>query len=414
MKILVINCGSSSLKYQLRDMDDETVLASGLVERIGDATGVITHTAHPDGDAPEKRSDSLPIENHVTAMRLMVDRLMDGIIGSPDEIDAIGHRVVQGGESFSSPALVDGQVIATIRANIPLAPLHSSNTTGIEQAMELFGDTPNVAVFDTEFHQTMPPWAYMYPLPIELYQKQRIRKYGFHGTSHRFVSRAAAAHLGKRPEEVNLITLHLGNGCSMDAIEKGRCVDTTMGLTPLAGLMMGSRCGDVDPAILPFLARSRTMTLTEIDTMLNHRSGLLGICGHGDMRDVHRARENGDQNAQLAFDMFAYRAKKAIGAFLAVLGTVDALVFTAGIGENDDRVRAKVCEGLAPLGINIDPAKNAAGKPGIRDIHVQGSPVKILIVPTNEELEIARSTVAVVNDISGEPPQAAPSNQTEL
>ncbi|OIQ50502.1 Acetate kinase [Pseudodesulfovibrio hydrargyri] len=398
MKILVINCGSSSLKYQLRDMNNETVMATGLVERIGGEIGRIAHTSRPDGDSPAKRVDELPIADHTEALKLMTDRLLDGVIDSLGEIDAIGHRVVQGGESFSHPVLVDDAVVETIRANIPLAPLHESNTIGIEQARKLFGDVPNVTVFDTEFHLTMPPHAYMYPLPMELYDDLKIRKYGFHGTSHKFVSRAAAEHLGKKPEEVNLITLHLGNGCSMDAVEKGKCVDTTMGLTPLAGLMMGSRCGDIDPAIVPFLAKNKSLSLDEIDALMNHQSGLLGICGMNDMRDVHQAREQGDENAQLAFEMFAYRAKKTVGSFLAVLGTVDALVFTAGVGENDDHLRAKVCEGLAPLGIHIDTEKNAVREPGIREIHAAGSPVKILIVPTNEELEIARSTMAVVNE----------------
>jgi len=396
MKVLVINCGSSSLKYQLRDMDTESVLASGVVERIGEPVGRITHTELPEDDAAEKHAEERPIPDHVEAMRLMVEKLLARAISSLDEIDAIGHRVVQGGESFSHPELVDDRVVETIRANIPLAPVHSSNTTGIVEARKIFGDTPNVVVFDTDFHLTMPDYAYMYPLPLSFYKDLKIRKYGFHGTSHKYVSRKAAEYLGKAPAEVNLITIHLGNGCSMDAVQGGKCVDTTMGLTPLAGLMMGTRCGDIDPAILPFLAKNQSMTLDEIDAAMNFKSGLLGISGTGDMRDVHAARAKGDDNARLAFEMFAYRVKKFIGSFLAVLGTVNALVFTAGIGENDVDVRAEACKGLEPLGIRIDPVKNAKRAPGIREIQADDSPVKILIVPTNEELEIARCTVEIV------------------
>jgi len=403
MNVLVINCGSSSLKYQLRDMDGETVRAGGLIERIGEPVGRITHTAHPSDVAVVRRACETAIPDHTAAMRLMVDRLLKGTIESLDEIDAVGHRVVQGGETFSSPALVDDRVIRAIKANLPLAPLHGSNLAGILLAGDIFGNTPNVAVFDTEFHMTLPPRAYMYPLPLELYEELRIRKYGFHGTSHKFVSRAAAEHLGRAPEEINLITIHLGNGCSMDAIRHGRCVDTTMGLTPLAGLMMGTRCGDIDPAIPPFLAKSQSLSINEIDTLMNHRGGLLGICGLSDMRDVHRAREKGDLYAQLAFDMFAYRVKKALGSFLAVLGAVDALVFTAGIGEHDSHVRAEVCDGLEPLGIRMDADRNESRGPGIRDIHADDSRVKILVVPTNEELEIARATVEIVTSISATP-----------
>jgi acetate kinase len=304
--------------------------------------------------------------------------------------------VVQGGESFSSPVLIDEGVMETIRENIPLAPLHKSNLTGMEVAAQLFPGTPGVAVFDTEFHQTMPKKAFLYPIPMELYNDLRIRKYGFHGTSHKYVTRAAAEFLGKPVDQVNLITVHLGNGCSMAAVENGRCVDTTMGLTPLAGLMMGTRSGDIDPAILPFLAQNTEMRLSDIDAMLNTRSGLMGVCGKSDMRDIHAARDAGDENAQLAFEMFAYRVRKTIGAYLAVLGRADAVVFTAGIGENDDAVRLAACQGLEGLGIAIDPAKNAERAPGIRAIHPESGQVAVLVVPTNEELEIARATRDVV------------------
>ncbi|MEF2231856.1 MAG: acetate kinase [Pseudodesulfovibrio sp.] len=400
MKILVINCGSSSLKYQLLDMSGGSVIATGVIERIGEEMGSITQQSHPDNWPNAKSVEHLPILNHDAAMRLMVDKLVGeqwGVIGSLREIDAIGHRVVQGGEVFSTPVLVDEDVVRTIRANIPLAPLHGANLTGIEVALELFHDTPNVVVFDTEFHQTIPRKAFMYPIPMELYTEFKVRKYGFHGTSHKYVSKAAAAHLGKPLAQLDLITVHLGNGCSMAAVKQGRCVDTTMGLTPLAGLMMGTRCGDVDPAIHAFVAKHRKMSLAEVDAMLNKQSGLLGICGMNDMRDIHAAREKGDENAQLAFEMFAYRVKATIGAYLAVLGRADAIVFTAGIGENDAHVRAQACEGLEGLGICLAPEKNSVRAPGARTISGPESRVAVLVVPTNEELEIAQAAQQIVN-----------------
>lgn len=401
MNILVINCGSSSLKYQLLDMTQESVIASGVIERIGDAMGVITQRSNPDKWPDAKSTEKLPIPNHEAAMRLMVDKLVGedwGVINSLNDINAIGHRVVQGGEDFSAPALVDASVVESIRANIPLAPLHNpANLTGIEIALELFPQTPNVTVFDTEFHQTIPQKAFMYPVPMELYTDLKVRKYGFHGTSHKYVTKATAAHLGKPASELNLITIHLGNGCSMAAIQKGKCIDTTMGLTPLAGLMMGTRSGDVDPALHAFIAEHKKMPLSEIDSLLNKQSGLFGICQMNDMRDIHAARKDGDTNAQLAFEMFAYRVKATIGTYLAVLGGADAIVFTAGIGENDEHVREMACTGLEPLGIKLDKAANDVREPGIRSINTEDSAVSILIVPTNEELEIAQATAAIVN-----------------
>jgi acetate kinase len=399
MNILIINSGSSSLKYQLMDMDTRTVVATGLIERIGEAMGSITQKSHPEKWPDRKNTEDVAVPDHDAAMRLMAAKLTDpqwGVIRALTEIDALGHRVVQGGESFTSPVMVDKAVMETIRENIPLAPLHKANLTGMEVAAELFPGTPGVAVFDTEFHQTMPKKAFLYPIPMELYTDHRIRRYGFHGTSHKYVTRAAAEFLGKPVDAVDLITVHLGNGCSMAAVKGGRCVDTTMGLTPLAGLMMATRCGDIDPAILPFLAENADMRLAEIDAMLNTRSGLLGICGKSDMRDIHAAREQGDENAQLAFEMFAYRVRKTMGAYLAVLGRADAVVFTAGIGENDADVRAAVCAGLDGLGIAVAPEKNGLRSPGIRAISPEGSPVTVLIVPTNEELEIALATERLV------------------
>ncbi len=401
MNILVINCGSSSLKYQLLDMDTETIIATGVIERIGATMGSITQKSNPDKWPDAKDTEDILIPDHEAAMRLMVAKLTGedwGVISSLSEIDALGHRVVQGGEEFSHPVLIDESVIKSIRSYVPLAPLHNpANLTGIEIAMELFPGTPNVAVFDTEFHQTIPQKAFMYPIPMELYTGLKVRKYGFHGTSHKYVTKAAAAHLGKPVEAINLITVHLGNGCSMAAVKNGQCVDTTMGLTPLAGLMMGTRCGDIDPAIHAFLAKNRGLSIREIDALLNKESGLNGICGMNDMRDIHAARENGDTNAQLAFEMFAYRVKTTIGAYLAIIGGADAIVFTAGIGENDEFVRAAACEGLEPLGITLDARKNAIRASGIRSIGVVGSSVSVLIIPTDEELEIAQATVDVVN-----------------
>jgi len=400
MNILVINCGSSSLKYQLLDMTRETVTASGVIERIGEGMGSITQRSSPDKRPDAKFVDALTIMNHEAAMRLMVGKLVGeewGVIDSLSDIDAIGHRVVQGGEDFAAPALIDEDVIESIRANIPLAPLHGpANLTGIEIALELFPGTPNVAVFDTEFHQTIPEKAFMFPVPLELYTDFKVRKYGFHGTSHKYVTKAAAAYLGKAASDLNLITVHLGNGCSMAAVKNGTCLDTTMGLTPLAGLMMGTRCGDIDPALHSFIAAHKGMTLAEVDTLMNKQSGLFGICGMNDMRDIHKARTNGDSAAQLAFEMFAYRVKTTIGSYLAVLGGADAVIFTAGIGENDEHVRAAACQGLEALGIVLDHDRNNTRKPGVRSINAEDSPVAVLIVPTNEELEIAQATRAMV------------------
>ena len=400
MKILVINCGSSSLKYQLLDMAQNTTIASGVIERIGEEMGTITQKSNPDKWPDAKSTEKLPIHNHEAAMRLMVEKLVGeewGVIDSLRDIDAIGHRVVQGAEVFCEPVLVDKSVVESIRDNIPLAPLHSpANLTGIERALELFPNTPNVVVFDTEFHQTIPQKAFMYPIPLNFYEDFKVRKYGFHGTSHKYVTRTAAAHLGKPVNEINLITIHLGNGCSMAAVKNGQCQDTTMGLTPLAGLMMGTRCGDIDPAIHAFIAKHKGMSLSEVDSMLNKQSGLSGICGMNDMRDIHAAREKGDQNAQLAFEMFAYRVKTTIGSYLAVLGKADAVVFTAGIGENDKHVRALACEGLEPLGIKLDQEKNSIRQPGVQSINAEDSPVAVLIVPTDEELEIAQATMGIV------------------
>ena len=401
MKIFVINSGSSSLKYQLLNMEDGSVMATGLVERIGEAMGKLSQKNWP-GEAREVEVErEMPFPDHRAAMHTVVDLVTGaetGVIASTSEIDAIGHRVVQGGETLFKSTLIDDDVVEKIRANCPLSPLHNpANLVGIEVARELFAGVPQVAVFDTEFHQTMPSKAFMYPIPYELYEELKIRRYGFHGTSHRYVAQQAAAMLGKAEDEVNLVTLHLGNGCSMAAVRQGKCIDTSMGLTPLAGVMMGTRSGDIDPAILPFLMKEKGLTMEEVDNILNKQSGLKGICGMNDMRDIHSAAHGGDAKAALAVDMFVYRIKKYIGAYYAVTGPLDALVFTAGIGENDDEVRARVCEELEHLGISIDTERNAGRKKAATAVHADGSKVAILVIPTNEELAIAKATLSVLN-----------------
>jgi len=396
MKILVINAGSSSLKYQLLNMDNESVMASGIVERIGDSSGVITHKKM-NGSGEEKTVIERAIENHKVGMHLVVDLITDpqkGVISDKKEINAIGHRVVQGGEQFNTSILIDESIKQAIRDNNPLAPLHNpANLVGIEVAEELFPGTPNVAVFDTEFHQTMPAKAFLYGLPYEYYKELRIRRYGFHGTSHKYVAHKAATILGKKPEEINVITVHLGNGCSMAAVKKGKCVDTSMGMTPLAGVMMGTRSGDFDPAIIPYLVKHKGMNVDDIDDVLNKKSGLKGICGMNDMRDIHSKVEQGDEMAKLALDMFVYRVKKYIGAYTAVLGTVDIIAFTAGIGENDDIARREICSDMEGLGVIIDTEKNKGRFATAQAIHKENSKVQVWVIPTNEELQIAQDTI---------------------
>ena len=400
MKVLVINSGSSSLKYQLLNMETEAVMASGIVERIGEAMGALKHEANPDTDAEKKVAKDQPVPDHKTAMHMVVDMITDaenGVIASTSEIDAVGHRVLQGGEDFTKPCVVTPEIKDAIRANIPIGPLHNpANLMGIEVAEELFAGVPQVAVFDTEFHQTMPKKAFLYPLPYEMYTELRVRRYGFHGTSHKYITKQAAKQLGKAKDDVNLITIHLGNGCSMAAVRNGRCVDTTMGLTPLEGLMMGTRSGDIDPSICAYIAEQKGMTPKEIDNMLNKQSGLKGVCGLNDMRDIHSAVEKGDEMAKLALDMFVYRIKKYVGAFAAVVGNLDAIVFTAGIGENDDIVREQVCEGLEGLGIVIDTKLNEGRVKAAKTVNAEDSRVAIWVIPTNEELEIAQEALEVL------------------
>lgn len=399
MKTLVINSGSSSIKYQLFDMADESVLCSGVVERIGEKEGVLNHKIAPDTDKAEKVTVEQPIPDHEVGMNLAIDLICgdNGVVQDKSEIDAIGHRIVHGGEAFTEPTLVNENVFKELEKVVPLAPLHNpGHLAGMRVTTDLFPDVPQVVVMDTAYHQTLPEKAYMYALPYELYEEMRIRRYGFHGTSHKFVARETAKILGKPVEECNIITVHLGNGCSMTATEKGRAVDTSMGITPLEGLVMGTRSGDVDPALHALLGRNKGMGLEEVDTLLNKESGLKGMCGMNDMRDIHEAVENGNERAEMALAVQTYRTKKYIGSFMAVLGHVDAIVFTAGIGENDPIVREKSVEGLEALGVKIDKELNDRRASEPVKISTEDSAVQLWVVPTNEELAIARDTLAVV------------------
>lgn len=400
MKILVINSGSSSIKFQLLQMDNESVLASGLVERIGEEEGLLKCTFMPGSAKPKVAKIAEPIPDHNKGMLLVVNLLSDteyGVLSGKDDIGAVGHRVVHGGEDFHQPAVINDEIMAAIEKNIPLAPLHNpANIDGIRVAQELFPGVPQVAVFDTAFHQTIPEHAYHYALPYELYEKERIRRYGFHGTSHKFVASECAKLMGKPPGELNIISIHLGNGCSMTAIKNGESIDTSLGLTPLEGLVMGTRSGDVDPAIHAFLARNCGMDIEAIDSMLNKDSGLKGLCGMNDMRDIHEAIAAGNERAKLALDVQTYRNKKYIGSYMAALGRVDAIIFTAGIGENDEIVRAKSIEGLENFGIVVDLEVNdqRIKKPTL--LSTPESLVQIWGIPTNEELAIAREAQELV------------------
>jgi acetate kinase len=395
-RVLVLNTGSSSIKYQLFEMEDRTVLASGLLERVGEDASRLTHRA--------EGAEPLVVDGRITDHRDGFDRVFRALASSgglSGDLAGIGHRVVHGGERFSAPARIDDEVIAAIREQVPLAPLHNpSNLLGIEIARAAFPAAPQVAVFDTAFHRTMPPRAYRYALPRDLARRLHIRRYGFHGTSHAHVSRKAAEHLGRPLAEVNLVTMHLGNGASVAAVAGGRCIDTSMGLTPLEGLVMGTRSGDLDPAIVLFLHREARLSLDEIDTLLNRESGMKGLAGVNDMRLVERRAAGGDQVAQEALDVYCYRIRKYIGAYAAALGRLDALVFTAGVGENSVAVRAGVCRGLERFGVRIDDARNRLRSRKPRTVSTGDSTVAVLVVPTDEELEIAEQTLATVGSPS--------------
>jgi acetate kinase len=398
MKVMVINSGSSSIKYKLYRSDTWRSVAAGTVTRIGEPEGEMKCRWVGDDGAEHNWVQGLPIPNHRVGLDRIVAGLREtGALADVSELAAIGHRVVHGGEQFSQATRVDDHVAAVIRDLIPLAPLHNpAALDGIEVARDLFPTVPQVAVFDNAFHQTMPPEAYRYAIPEYLYREHRVRRYGFHGTSHYYVAKRAAVLLGRPLTECNLITLHLGNGASATAIRAGQSVDTSMGLTPLEGLVMGTRCGDIDPAIHFYLCRNADMGTDALDALFNRQSGLLGICGVNDMREIHRLAGEGDRNAQLAVGIFCHRLKKYLGAYYAELGRVDAVVFTGGIGENDADVRQRTCAGLETLGIHLDAGANASPGGGERAITSADSPVKVLVIPTNEELEIAQQAFAAV------------------
>ena len=402
MNVLVLNAGSSSLKYQLINVETHEVLAKGICERVGSAEAFHKHGI----DENEVVHDT-PMPDHNAAMALVLEALTSGptkAIDSLDDIDAVGHRVVQGGKYFDQSVLIDDDVIAKIDELAELAPLHNKAALmGIEACRAQMPGKPMVAVFDTSFFQTIPPKAYMYPLPYELYEKHAIRKYGAHGTSHRYIAERAAAFMDEPLEDLKLITCHLGNGCSISAIDHGVAVDTSMGLTPLDGLMMGTRCGAIDPAIVPFIMEKENLTAAEVNDLMNKKSGLLGISGiSNDLRSVRQASEEGDERAQLAYDMYSNSVKKYIGQYIAVMGGVDGIVLTAGVGENCDKMRRMIFAGLQPLGIKIDLEKNRKGLRGEREISTDDSEVRIVIIPTDEEYMIARDTYQLVKEGSME------------
>lgn len=406
MKVLVVNCGSSSIKYQLFDMPDAKVLAKGTVERIGEEQSRLLHTVNG-----QTRTLEVNAADHDQSMALILDTLVDanmGVIADISEIAAVGHRVVHGGEEFTGSMVIDNDVVASIQKFADLAPLHNPpNLVGIHAAQRALPRVPQIACFDTAFHASIPPTAYLYALPYELYEEYRVRRYGFHGTSHRYVARRAAAMMGKGKYDVNVITCHLGNGCSMTAVKQGKSVDTSMGLTPLEGLVMGTRSGDFDPAILFYLA-GKGYDVPALNKLCNKQSGLIGVSGlSNDMRTLSEAAEKGNQRAQLAIDIFCYRVKKYIGAYTAVLGTLDAVVFTGGIGENAANVRRGACSDLPQLGIHLDPQVNADVRAREALISTPESPVNVFVIPTNEEAAIANDTYEIAQKRNDSCPNTA-------
>jgi acetate kinase len=395
--VLVVNAGSSSLKYSLVDGETGDAPADGTVERIGESSGRLEHVVASERSS-EKHTQERAFADHEQALQAALDAFdAHGPSLADAHVVGVGHRVVHGGARFSMPTLIDDEVVAAIEALVPLAPLHNpANLEGIAVARKLFPDLPQVAVFDTAFHQTMPPVAYTYAVPRTWLVDHDVRRYGFHGTSHAYVARTAAAALGRPVEDLNVIVLHLGNGASATAVRGGVSVDTSMGLTPLEGLVMGTRSGDLDPAVHMHLHRSLGWSLEEIDRVLNRESGLKGLAGANDFREVMRLRADGDEAAALAFDVYCYRIRKYVGAYCAVLGTVDAVAFTAGVGEHSPELRAAALSDLTQLGIEVDPARNAAPGSGATVVSSDSSAVAVLVVPTDEEYEIARQTLAVV------------------
>ena len=396
MKILVINCGSSSLKYQVLNMDGEILMAKGLVERIGMDGSVITH----EKIGEDKWVNEVPMESHKEAIKQVLDAIVDpdhGVLSDMSELGAVGHRVVHAGEKFASSVMITPEVIAALEECVDLAPLHNPpNLLGIEACQELMPNTPMVGVFDTAFHQTMPPESFIYAIPYEMYTKHGIRRYGFHGTSHKYVAQRAAELLNNNLDEMKIITCHLGNGASVSAIKYGKCIDTSMGFTPLEGLVMGTRCGDIDPAIVTYIRQKENLEQGQANEILNKKSGVLGISGiSSDFRDIEAAAEEGNERAILALKVFAHKVRFYIGAYIAEMNGVDAIVFTAGVGENDIGMRDIICNNLGNLGIKLDVVKNKVrGQEMI--ISRDDSPVKIVLIPTNEELMIARDTLQIV------------------
>ncbi|MEM8938901.1 MAG: acetate kinase [Bacteroidota bacterium] len=397
MKILILNAGSSSIKFQLFDMDEQKVIAGGLAEKIGETEGVITYRTIKNGSENHTVKENMVIKDHQAGLNRISELLLDqekGALENANQIRAVGHRVVHGAELFSEPTEVTEQVMENLKKISFLAPLHNpANLKGIEIAKQVFPDAKQVAVFDTAFHQTLPPHAYRFSIPKNYYKEHGLRVYGFHGTSHAYVSKTAAAYLGKVLHAFNAITVHLGNGCSVAAIKAGKSVDVSMGLTPLGGLIMGTRSGDVDPSLLLFMSDNLGLSTSEIDKTLNKESGLKGLTGDNDLRNILVRYEHQDEDAQLAISMYAYRIKKYIGAYTAVLGKVDALIFTAGVGENSTLIRALVCKNMENLGIKLDKEQNEKVAKETRVLSDTSSNVKILVVPTNEELEIAMQTM---------------------
>jgi len=398
MNVFVINSGSSSIKYQLISMPEAETICSGLIERIGLDGSSINHKTFIEGKE-SSRKVQLPIPDHTTGLKEAARLLTDpeiGVIKSPQEIEVVGHRLVHGGESFSKTAIIDAAVKEKVKSLFPLAPLHNPpNYLGVEVSEQVFTSAKQVGVFDTAFHQTMPPVAYRIAIPNEFYYKHGIRNYGFHGTSHKYVSEKAAEYLNN--PKAKIITIHLGNGCSMSAVKDGKCVDTSMGLGPMNGLIMGTRTGDIDQSVIFHLVKQLGYSLDDVNNILNKKSGMLGLTGYSDMRDVQAEINKGNEEAKLAYEMYAYHIKKYIGAYAAVLNGIDAIVFTAGVGENDSLTRKLVSEDLEYLGIHLDEEKNNTRSKGIYEINKADASVKILVVPTNEELEIARQCYALVS-----------------
>jgi acetate kinase len=401
MKILVINSGSSSIKYQLFDMPAETVLASGVLEQIGETQSRLTHQTRNAQDEMDEIVKTDAVADHQAGFQLIGAVLSEsGAVQDTNALSGIGHRVVHGGEEFREPTLINDKVIETIHRLSPLAPLHNpANLMGIEVTMQNAPDVPQVAVFDTAFHQSIPVHAFRYAIPQDLYEAHHVRRYGFHGTSHHYVAKQAARLMDRPLNSLNLISLHLGNGASAAAVKGGRSIDTSMGMTPLEGLIMGTRCGDIDPAIIFYLKRKTGLARDDVESILNKDSGLKGICGVNDMRQIEELAQDGNPQARLAIEMVCYRIKKYIGAYYAVLGRLDALIFTAGIGEKSPLIRAGACRGLSHLGIDVDPETNKRRSKQAFEIQTRGSTVKVLVIPTNEELEIAEQTLACIQNL---------------